>query len=694
MRIGGLASGMDIDSLVSKLMKAERMPLQKMHQDRTWLTWQRDAYREANTMLLNFRSQLTDMKMSTTFRARTTSSTNGDLVSATATSAAGQTSYNISEVTQLATSATKVNGNSIFDNASSVDSSKSLAELSSKFITYDENGDPASNPISWNHGSVKQASISTKQETKTVNINLDQGIKKDNTNEMSVKVGNKYYEVVSESSNLTEDTVLFKVNDDGVGELEFKSKLKKGTEVKFNYTTNYQVDKMTTTKEGHEIKLSNQNIYNGSDFTLKIGDDKYTTSGKNIVVKNDQGTGETVGEINYQTGVITMNEGHSIPAESRVEVNYQYNYTSFSLGAHTENGRNVKAFNIKASQSLDSFVNEVNSADTGVNMFYDEMTGQMSLTRTETGNFSETEDEIITSGDFMTEQLFFTESTEEIGGENAKFTLNGLETNRTSNSFEISGVTFQLKKTFSEEDGKDVKINISNDSGAVFDNIKEFVDKYNEMIGKIQDKLQEERYRDYRPLTEKQREGMSEHEQELWEEKAKSGMLKGDRTLSSALNTLRRDFYTPVEDSDIPSAYQQLASIGIDTTANYLEGGKLEINEAELKSAIQENPEAIEELFTNDSSAYGQKGILQRLSDSANQVMDSITEKAGNTYKTESQYTIGKNLGDLDDRISAFEDRLTKVEDRYWRQFTEMEKAIQRMNSQSTYLMQQFGGGM
>src|SRR5699024_6285389 len=226
---------------------------------------------------------------------------------------------------------------------------------------------------------------------------------------------------------------------------------------------------------------------------------------------------------------------------------------------------------------------------------------------------------------------------------------------------------------------------------AVFENIKGFVEKYNELIGKIQDRLQEERHRDYRPLTDKQREAMTERQQELWEEKAKSGMLRRDPILSGALNDMRRDFYTQVENSGIPSGYDQLASIGINTTSNYLEGGKLEINEAELKSAIQDNPEAVEELFTSEGSSYNEKGILQRMTDSVNQVMDQITEKAGNSLMAENQYTMGERLDNMNERISAFEDRLVQIENRYWRQFTQMEKAIQQMNSQSNFLMQNFG---
>ena len=74
-------------------------------------------------------------------------------------------------------------------------------------------------------------------------------------------------------------------------------------------------------------------------------------------------------------------------------------------------------------------------------------------------------------------------------------------------------------------------INISNDTEQVFENIKKFVESYNELIGKVQEKLQETRYRDYRPLTDEQREEMTERQIELWEERAKSGLLRRDSIL-------------------------------------------------------------------------------------------------------------------------------------------------------------------
>ena len=199
--------------------------------------------------------------------------------------------------------------------------------------------------------------------------------------------------------------------------------------------------------------------------------------------------------------------------------------------------------------------------------------------------------------------------------------LMDLKTHRTSNTFDINGVTFTLKKTFNEreitneitgvyknsERDPNVTLAINNDSTAVYENIKKFIDSYNELISKIQGEVQEERFRGYAPLSDEQRESLSDKQQEQWEEKAKSGLLRGDSTLSSLLSSMRMDFYGTVESDDINPIYNQLAKIGIKTTANYLEGGKLEINEAQLKKAIEADPESVERLFNASGTTNGQK---------------------------------------------------------------------------------------
>ncbi|WP_235182979.1 flagellar filament capping protein FliD [Gracilibacillus boraciitolerans] len=313
------------------------------------------------------------------------------------------------------------------------------------------------------------------------------------------------------------------------------------------------------------------------------------------------------------------------------------------------------------------------------------------MRRTETGKFSETGQDMKISGSFMSDALQFNVATNYTEGKNAIFTINGLETERNTNNFQIDGVTFNLKQTFAAADGP-VTVGVTNDSDAVFENIKKFVETYNTLIDEINGKVTEEYHRDYKPLTDDQRESLSEKQQEDWEKMAKSGLLRRDTMLQGALSTMRTDFYSPVNNGESAGSFNQLAQIGITTTKNYMSGGKLEINEAKLKEAIEGDPAGVENLFRGDGEGYGEKGIARRLTDSVNSTMDSIYERAGRATATNQQFTIGRNLNDVEEQIQRFQDRLTQIEDRYWRQFTVMEKAMQQANQQASYMMQQFGG--
>jgi flagellar hook-associated protein 2 len=349
-----------------------------------------------------------------------------------------------------------------------------------------------------------------------------------------------------------------------------------------------------------------------------------------------------------------------------------------------------------ANETLNSIIGKIN-ANSGVTAFFDSVTGKISLTAKNTGaiqdnpDTNETEAEIMLSGNFLSILNLDTDNrtakTNGVGteGVNAEFTYNGLPISRSSNTFQINGVEFSLKK---ENTGK-VTFSSSPDVDAIMDTIVKFVNKYNEVIGEIKDKTGEKKYRDFQPLTAEQRKEMEEKDIELWEEKAKSGTLKGDSILMNSLNKMRTDLYSPVSGL---SGFNQLSKIGITTTSNYLDGGKLTIKEDDLRKAISENPNGIYELFQKDGSTTSEKGLARRLRDSIESTMTDIEAKAGKASSVNNTFTIGKLLDGFDKQITRFEDRLIQVETRYWSQFTAMEKAIQRSNEQMAYLMQQFGG--
>ncbi len=230
----------------------------------------------------------------------------------------------------------------------------------------------------------------------------------------------------------------------------------------------------------------------------------------------------------------------------------------------------------------------------------------------------------------------------------------------------------------------------------IINKIKDFVNTYNGLIKELNDKTKESKYRDYQPLTSAQREEMEEKEIELWEEKAKSGLLRSDSIIRNGLTSMRSLVYesNPAVSN---TKFNTLFSIGITTSSNYNDGGTLEIDENKLRKALEEDPDAVTTLFTNSSGKEKDKilidgvekevdtrGFLQKLRAEMNNVKINIEKKAGRTTMTDNQYSIGKSLRELTDRISSWKDKLENIESRYWKQFTAMEQAINKANTQAS----------
>lgn len=673
MRVSGLASGMDIDQIVKDLMKAERIPLDKLKQKKQTLEWQRDDYRSINTALLNFRQGiLMDMKLSNAYRTKSTSSTNEAMVSTTATGSASASSYQISNVEKLATAATNVSANKLSVGGSKIDPTKSLATGS------------FAGSIKWDTGNVNMQKLTGNDGTSYQLANLN-GAEIINLQHMTIKVDNKVYEIKSSTEAMDKEN---QVQIDKQGNLTFNKAIAKGAVIEVNYVKDKQVDSFSLSKDAKEFTLSKGGP-GDSNVTISIGN-------KQVVPDADgnfsNGTG-IKGKLDRSTGKITFDNPLTEDTEIKVEYNDKQQYTTFSVGAHTSKGVVNEQFLISSNSSLNDVINKVNASQAGVTMFYDSFSDKISLTRKETGDFNEGQlittpdgkqeiidgEEIITSDSFN--QLFQFVKSGETGGQNASFTINGIKTERNSNTFTMNGVTFTLKQTFTDP----VTVGISNNTNATYDNIKNFVTKYNELIDTIQKKTSEERYRDYKPLTDAERESLDDKMIEKWEEKAKSGLLKNDSILTGLLSTMRSSFSNSV--SSATGAFKNLSSIGITTTKNYLEGGKLEIDEKKLKQALEDDPEGVESLFNSTN------GVMQQLTKNINDATDKLKDRAGNSFSTNATFTIGRNLTDVASKITSFEKRLITVENRYYSQFTAMEKAIQKANSQSGYLSQMFSAG-
>jgi flagellar hook-associated protein 2 len=372
----------------------------------------------------------------------------------------------------------------------------------------------------------------------------------------------------------------------------------------------------------------------------------------------------------------------------------------------TINGTTIDVGKTYADATLNDVMNAINISNAGVKMTYDSLNDQFSLESTTkgvaSGNITYTD---TTSGLLKSMGIVDGTTTQ---GTDAEFTLDGVKgMKRGSNEFTIDGVSYSLKGTSITP----ASVNVESDMDSVVENIKGFVETYNELVDLVNGKLSEDYDRDYQPLTDEQRDAMSDDEIKSWEKKAKTGLLANDSILSKMVSDMRMALTDKVEGVSI-----SLNDIGISSTS-YLDKGKLIIDEDKLRSALSKNYDQVVKLFTNESDVtykeslsdstkkserYKESGLGQRLNDviqnnirttrDSNGQKGILLEKAGYTDGvTEFNNFIADQIEVKDTLISKLEEKLKDKEEWYYKKFSSMETMLSNMESQSSALTSMSG---
>ena len=726
-RVGGLASGMDIDSLVEKLMQAERSPLNKLQQKKQTYEWQRDAYRSVNTKLKTMDSYIADNLVLKVMNTKTASSSNSDLVSAVATgNATGNLS--IEGVSKLATAARAVGTEQINATGKTKLSELQFTGTSISFKAIQADGTMAKNATKISYDA---------------NTTVEQLVSKINSSEAGVSA-------VFENGRLSFTAKNTGENKNGSAEIQVTSGVQDFKKLGFS-TLNAAGDLAT---DGSNAKFTVNGIsterstntfsLNGYNVTLKKTFNEGTTSSQLLAAAQQS---EQFAKDNLRAAI--TNSGVTMPVDANT-LTKQYNAAKSYLDTQVATLNGHLSTKSAAYQALSSdskeFVDSL-TADQRTKLTEIDLTQDMSalnLTAEQQLKYQAIENNSadVTAVNNLSEADFKTagEKYENLSA-NAKALLNdsfdpndatGVDaaahaelvalgadynavkaaktaneelpaaTSKASNIVALYG-TYQtaVSNTASATNGpttttatSPVMLSSITNVDDMMNKIKEFVTTYNGMVKDLMAQTKESKYRDYAPLTAEQRKEMDEDEIKLWEEKAKSGLLRNDSLILNGLSNMRSLVYhsnPAIEDK----RYSTLYSIGITTSKSYSDGGTLEIDEEKLRKAIEENPSAVEQLFKNNSGSKNEvidgkkvdtRGYLTKLRESMSQLESNIEKKAGRSTMTEQQYSLGKYLIDTNSRISTWESKLKNIEDRYWKQFNAMESAINKANQQSSAL--------
>ena len=274
-----------------------------------------------------------------------------------------------------------------------------------------------------------------------------------------------------------------------------------------------------------------------------------------------------------------------------------------------------------------------------------------------------------------------------IKGQDAIITLNGVEFTSTTNQFKINGLSIEANAVTGPGTDKAISITTSTDNQAIYDKIKDFLTEYNTLINEITKMYNAESAKDYEPLTDEEREAMSDEQIEKWEGKIKSALLRRDNTLGGVMNAMINAMSQSYE---VDGQKMSLSSFGISTlgflnaaeneqNAYHINGDADDENTSgktdKLMAAIQENPDQVIDFM---------KQLATNLYTSIDEKMKST--ELSSAYKVYNDKEMDREMTDIEKLIAKWEDKIAEQEDAYFKKFSNMEVALSKLQSQTNSL--------
>lgn len=427
------------------------------------------------------------------------------------------------------------------------------------------------------------------------------------------------------------------------------------------------------------------------------------------------------------------NEGNAVDKD-----NYRLDKDGKRFKELTINGVTIGQYN--EDTALETVLNDINSnTEAGVSVSFSKTTNQFVFTAKETGEGGR-----IDIGAGLGETLFGqidykddgstilgdTQKSSYTAGKDAIFhaTINGknMALSRSSNTFDLDGMSITLNGTFNKGsatdtpilssqlkgldpdkdttifdlNGDDVTFSSKTDTDKIIDVVKTMVEDYNAIVSEVKKAysdmpLEKSDGSRYKPLTDEDKADMTESEIKAYEEKAKTGILFMDRDLSSLYSALRSAVAPGGSDGSF------LRSIGIKTS--YEDGlTTLSLDENALREALEQNPDQVKDAFTkskeNGAASDGLMASIQKMTDryaaTTGATKGILIEKAGSKYSPSAALnnTLLEQMKDIDKQVDKWQAKMSDKVDYYTNKFTQLEMLIAQMNSQSSSLAGMMGG--
>ena len=701
LRMTGMTSGLDTDSIVSALMEAQTTKKTKVENKKTKLEWTQNLWTGLNKKLYSFYTDSAGkMRFQSSYQTKKAASSDASILTATAQSSASSGSYTV-KVNQLAAAqyvtSAKVSAKST-DASGKVTESKVTSDTKLSALGFDTEGD---------------TTIEITAGEKTINLNVDETT------------------TVRDFVNALKDAGLNASFDEKQGRF-FISAKESGADGKFTITSKTMTGEQVAAQNKLMDSVDYSNLSSGDQDTVKkiLSDLKNAqdTSAAADAEKSLQGisdrtakekateyyknklTDDMLSQYKYETdGTDGNGDAHKAGDIDYSKVKQALQEAGLDNNVYTESDRLIvlkqKIIEPAVTEKLASeeYTGKIDNAvtsglgDAGIEKQSERyapislaVNGYAQAMKDGTEQSKESALKLLGMDDIDGSAV--KESADGTGmvvieAADSIVQVNGATLTSSNTTLDVNGLSLNLVSASDRE----VKVTVSNDSTAVYDAIKDFVEQYNSALSEMNKYYYADSARGYDPLTDDQKEAMSDEEVEKWETKIKDSLLRRDSTLSGILETFRTSLTGITVKASDGKTYS-LANLGITTGKDYKEYGLLHIKGDEDDTDYADSENTLQSMINSDPDIVMEvmSGIASNLYNNINKkISTTTTMKSALSFYNDKEMT--KQMTQYKKDIKSWETKLSDMEDRYYKQFSAMETALSKLQSQQNSLASYLG---
>lgn len=699
LRMTGMTSGLDTDSIVSALMEAQTTKKTKVENKKTKLEWTQNIWTGLNKKLYSFYTDSAGkMRFQSSYQTKKAASSDASILTATAQSSASSGSYTV-KVNQLAAAqyvtSAKVSAKST-DASGKVTESKVTSDTKLSALGFDTEGD---------------TTIEITAGEKTINLNVDETT------------------TVRDFVNALKDAGLNASFDEKQGRF-FISAKESGADGKFTITSKTMTGEQVAAQNKLMDSVDYSNLSSGDQDTVKkiLSDLKNaqdtsaavdaekslqdisdrTAKEKATEYYNNKLTDDMLSQYKYETdGTDGTGDAHKAGDIDYSKVKQALQKADLDKDVYTDSDRLIvlkqKIIEPAVTEKLAEYTGKIDNAvtsgleDAGIEKQSERystislaVNGYAQAMKDGTEQSKESALKLLGMDDIDGSAV--KESADGTGmvvieAADSIVQVNGATLTSSNTTLDVNGLSLNLVSASDRE----VKVTVSNDSTAVYDAIKDFVEQYNSALSEMNKYYYADSARGYDPLTDDQKEAMSDEEVEKWETKIKDSLLRRDSTLSGILETFRTSLTGITVKASDGKTYS-LANLGITTGKDYKEYGLLHIKGDEDDTDYADSENTLQSMINSDPDIVMEvmSGIASNLYNNINKkISTTTTMKSALSFYNDKEMT--KQMTQYKKDIKSWETKLSDMEDRYYKQFSAMETALSKLQSQQNSLASYLG---